>query len=122
MYLKGIVTIDFGVDISFSTWYTFELSRANSSAGRAPALQAGGHRFEPCFAHHSVLFAVVAQLVERRVAIAKVASSSLVYRSIFADVAQSVEHFHGKEGVTGSNPVIGSKDVVLIELRKWRNW
>ena len=26
--------------------------RANSSAGRAPALQAGGHRFEPCFAHH----------------------------------------------------------------------
>ncbi len=26
---------------------------ANSSAGRAPALQAGGHRFEPCFAHHS---------------------------------------------------------------------
>jgi hypothetical protein len=25
--------------------------RANSSAGRAPALQAGGHRFEPCFAH-----------------------------------------------------------------------
>ena len=25
---------------------------AHSSAGRAPALQAGGHRFEPCCAHH----------------------------------------------------------------------
>ena len=25
---------------------------ANSSAGRASALQAEGHRFEPCFAHH----------------------------------------------------------------------
>ena len=27
--------------------------RANSSVGRAPALQAGGHRFKSCFAHHS---------------------------------------------------------------------
>ncbi len=26
--------------------------RAHSSAGRAPALQAGGHRFEPYCAHH----------------------------------------------------------------------
>ena len=25
---------------------------AHSSAGRAPALQAGGHRFDPCCAHH----------------------------------------------------------------------
>ena len=25
---------------------------AISSAGRASALQAGGHRFEPCIAHH----------------------------------------------------------------------
>ncbi len=25
---------------------------ANSSAGRASALQAEGHRFDPCFAHH----------------------------------------------------------------------
>ena len=24
----------------------------HSSAGRAPALQAGGHRFEPCWSHH----------------------------------------------------------------------
>ena len=31
---------------------TFGASQwAHSSAGRAPALQAGGHRFEPCWAH-----------------------------------------------------------------------
>jgi hypothetical protein len=32
----------------------------HSSAGRAPALQAGGHRFEPCCSHH---FGPVVQLV-----------------------------------------------------------
>ena len=26
-----------------------------------------------------------------------------------AHIAQSVEHLHGKEGVTGSNPVVGSR-------------
>ena len=34
---------------------------AYSSAGRAPALQAGGHRFDPCYAHH--LNGLVVQLV-----------------------------------------------------------
>ena len=38
--------------------------RAGSSAGRAPALQAGGHRFEPCSAYHLVNDrGVVVQLV-----------------------------------------------------------
>ena len=36
--------------------------RANSSAGRATALQAVGHRFDPCFAHHKYT-GVVVQLV-----------------------------------------------------------
>ena len=31
----------------------------HSSAGRAPALQAGGHRFEPCCSHHSQFGPVV---------------------------------------------------------------
>ncbi len=36
---------------------------------------------------------------------------------IFAYVAQSVEHFHGKEGVTGSNPVVGlCKEVNFFEI------
>ena len=34
---------------------------SHSSAGRAPALQAGGHRFEPCCDHHKD--GSVAQLV-----------------------------------------------------------
>ena len=33
-----------------------------SSAGRAPALQAGGHRFEPCWSHH-LKCGLVVQLV-----------------------------------------------------------
>ena len=37
-------------------WGLWELS----SAGRASALQAGGHRFEPCSSHH---FGLVVQLV-----------------------------------------------------------
>ena len=38
-------SIPLGVTIYTILW-------AHSSAGRAPALQAGGHRFEPCCAHH----------------------------------------------------------------------
>ena len=30
----------------------FNSAWAGSSVGRAPALQAGGHRFEPCSAYH----------------------------------------------------------------------
>ena len=38
----------------------------HSSAGRAPALQAGGHRFEPCWSHQpsSRLNAAVAELAD----------------------------------------------------------
>ena len=32
---------------------------------RAPALQAGGHRFESCIAHHFYIYAEIAQLVEQ---------------------------------------------------------
>ena len=43
---------------SFAALYRSEISRgqrwALSSAGRAPALQAGGHRFEPYSAHHLI--------------------------------------------------------------------
>ena len=31
--------------------------------------------------------------------------------TLLAHIAQSVEHFLGKEEVTGSNPVVGSKDL-----------
>jgi|BioPla2DNA2_1021312.scaffolds.fasta_scaffold14033_1 hypothetical protein len=41
------------------------LSRDLSSAGRAPALQAGGHRFDPYRSHYLMIYADVAQLAEQ---------------------------------------------------------
>ena len=49
-----------------------------SSAGRASALQAEGHRFEPCRSH------------------------------LYADVAQLAEQLICNQQVTGSSPVVGS--------------
>ena len=50
----------------------------HSSAGRASALQAEGHRFEPCRSH------------------------------IFADVAQLAEQLTCNQQVIGSSPIVGS--------------
>ena len=47
-------------------------------------------------------------MVESRPSKPLVASSNLVSRSIRAHIAQSAEHFLGKEEVTGSSPVMGS--------------
>ena len=51
--------------------------------------------------------AEVAHLVERQPSKLRVAGSSPVFRSM-ANVAQSVEHIHGKDEVTSSILVIGS--------------
>jgi hypothetical protein len=56
----------------------------NSSVGRARAFQARGRGFESRFPLHSDFGCCN-----------------------HAHVAQSVEHFLGKEEVTGSNPVVG---------------
>ena len=54
--------------------------------------------------------AEVAQLIEHQPSKLRVASLSLVFRSISKDCqcSSAVEHFLGKEEVTGSSPVIGS--------------
>ena len=54
----------------------------HSSAGRAPALQAGGHRFEPCWSHFSK----------------------------YADMAQLAEQLICNQQVNGSSPFIGFMD------------
>ena len=55
-----------------------------SSAGRASALQAGCHRFEPCNSHHKFLqYAGVAQLVEQLICNQQVAGSSPITSSIW---------------------------------------
>ena len=59
------------------------------------------------FPAHRKKIAGVAQLVEHQPSKLRVAGSSLVSRST-AYIAQAVEHFLGKEEVTGSIPVIGS--------------
>ena len=54
-------------------------------------------------------YAGVAQLVEHQPSKLRVEGSSLFARSVFISRCSSgVEHFHGKEGVKGSNPFIGS--------------
>ncbi len=60
-------------------------------------------------------FAGVAQLVEHQPSKLRVAGSSLVSRSIkfwvttaYCRCSSGVEHVHGKDGVGGSNPFIGS--------------
>ena len=53
-----------------------------SSAGRASALQAEGHRFEPCRSHY-------------------------LYIKVYADVAQLAEQLICNQQVIGSSPIIG---------------
>ena len=38
-----------------------------------------------------------------------------------ADVAQLVEHLHGKEGVRGSSPLVGSKETAGLALDDWES-
>ena len=55
------------------------------------------------------VFAEVAQLIEHQPSKLRVASLSLVFRSKNkCQCSSAVEHFLGKEEVTGSSPVIGS--------------
>ena len=63
--------------------------------------------FESIFAHKKI--AEVAQLIEHQPSKLRVASLSLVFRSKNeCQCSSAVEHFLGKEEVTGSSPVIGS--------------
>ena len=39
----------------------------HSSAGRAPALQAGGHRFEPCWSHFARQYYIDVIIVDAKV-------------------------------------------------------
>ena len=59
--------------------------REFSSAGRASALQAGCHRFEPCNSHH------------------------ILFKTKYAGVAQLVEQLICNQQVAGSSPITSSK-------------
>ena len=81
----------------------------HSSAGRALALQARGHRFEPCCSHHIWPGSSVG--LERQPVTLEVVGSSPIRVAIFADVAHLVERHLAKVEVAGSSPVIRSKNI-----------
>ena len=89
-----------------------------SSAGRASALQAEGHRFEPCRPHIFSLVdretpADVAQLAEQLICNQQVIGSSPIIGlnicqcGSIADVAQLAEQLICNQQVIGSSPIIG---------------
>ena len=77
---------------------------------RFPVVPACGHRGGRGLTLIRYIFAEVAQLIEHQPSKLRVASLSLVFRSKNeCQCSSAVEHFLGKEEVTGSSPVIGSK-------------
>ena len=78
----------------------------NSSVGRASAFQAEGRGFEPRFPLHTFLAGLFPLF--------RIGPASLSWDRFFpfflAHVAQSVEHFLGKEEVIGSIPIVGSRE------------
>ena len=64
-----------------------------SSAGRASALQAEGHRFEPCRSHFSCSYKCSTR---------------------YADVAQLAEQLICNQQVAGSSPITSSTNLQLI--------
>ena len=92
--------------------------RSLSSVGRAPALQAGGHWFEPSSDHHfknfilrqNLYLSMGAQLswLERWPVTPEVAGSSPVAPAIYAQIAQSVEQGTENPCVRGSIPRLGT--------------
>ena len=89
-------------------------TREHSSAGRASALQAEGHRFEPCCSHHS--YGPVVQLVRTLACHARgqgfESPSGRHFlkkkKTFFASVAQLVEHVTENHSVVGSIPTGGT--------------
>ena len=90
--------------------------REHSSAGRASALQAGGHRFEPCCSHHQ--FGPVVQSVSTPACHAggrrfesvrgRQIRPELCSGLTYASVAQSVEQWTENPRVVGSIPTGGT--------------
>ena len=81
----------------------FALNRRFSSAGRAPALQAGGQRFDPVNLHLND--DSLAQLVEHLICNQRVEGSSPLAGTSLSGSSSVVEHHLAKVGVAGSNPV-----------------
>ena len=96
--------------------YNSKAQRKVSSVGRASALQAEGHRFEPCTFHQGkslLLNGLVAQLVRALACHARGRGfephpSRHFRKTQYADLAHLVERDLAKVEVAGSSPVIRS--------------
>ena len=77
-----------------------EFHRGNSSVGRASAFQAECRGFEPRFPLHPP--------VRRSPADGKAPAAFRTGGKVPSPHSSAVEHFLGKEEVTGSSPVVGS--------------
>jgi hypothetical protein len=73
-------------------------NRGCSSIGRAPALQAGGHRFDPVHLHH-----LVSNVKRKRV----IAVKSAHFRLVFDQIAVSI--FNNSEEAKRFNPAPGDE-------------
>ena len=90
---------------------------ALSSVGRASALQAGGHRFEPCSAHHFfIIVGLVVQLVRTLACHARgrgfephSGRQFFLYFFMVGQIAQSVEQ-------RTENPRVGSSILSLTTI------
>ena len=102
------------------------IKRGLSSAGRASALQAEGHRFEPYRPHfiHKIYYLLrVVRAIKDRFAMGahfilrnSPASGSLL--NINADVAQLAEQLICNQQVIGSSPIIGFTGFLPVILKK----
>ena len=76
-----------------------------SSAGRASALQAEGHRFEPCRSHILIKYGGIAQLARAHGSYPWCRWFKSSSRYLYGILAQLGEHLPYKQRVTGSSPV-----------------
>ena len=85
---------------------------SHSSVGRAPALQAGGHWFEPNCDHH---YGGVAQLVRVLACHARCREFESRHFRHYAQIAQSVEQGTENPCVRGSIPRLGT--IITTKIR-----
>ena len=90
-----------------------------SSAGRASALQAEGHRFEPCRPHNLLTYVGDFPSGQRGQTVNLLATPSVVrihHRPLYADVAQLAEQLICNQQVIGSSPIIGLAIRFIIDF------
>ena len=90
-----------------------------SSAGRASALQAEGHRFEPCRSHQYGWIPEWPKGADCK-SVGNAFEGSNPSPSTYADVAQLAEQLICNQQVIGSSPIIGLKLIISRDGAVWK--